>query len=256
MTVPASLTTDPQIIVDVAKSVADRARILREIEGRRWAVRHGIRTASTISHADDGAWLATQRLIDQPETTMAYVESAWETAERLSRLEDPGFATGAASWRAPRWSVPVRVWRLMRAGIAPTTFVQTRRAAAALPVDAMAHHDYHRANVLNTPSLGGVTVVDWEYAGPGPRHLDIIHLIVDLPSDELAEAAWRLLLEHAEPGERHLLAVQLRWVALRTWASEAHLSADDSHPFTAVRRRSRWLLAQQWADEIDPGADR
>ena len=256
MTVPDSLTTDPHIIVDVAKSPDDRARILREIEGRAWATRHGIRTATTVAQADDGAWVATERLVNEPGNSMTYVESAWETADRLSRLDDPGFLTASATWRAPRLTVPVRAWRLVRSGIRPHTFVQTRRAAAALPDDAMAHHDYHRNNVLNTPSRGGVTVLDWEYTGPGPRHLDILQLIVDLEPEDVAEAAWLLLVDHAPVQDRHLIAVQLRWLALRTWATEAHLPSFAATPAKAARRRRRWVLAQQWADEIDPGAAR
>lgn len=251
-----SMLADPDVLVDVARSPSDRVRILREVEGRTWASSHGISTATTLAHADDGAWVATQLLVDQPGFSMAYIESAWETAERLRLLDHPRFVTGAATWRAPRRSVPRRAWRLFRAGIDPATFIRTRHAAAMLPNDTTAHHDYHRDNVLNTPAPGGVTVLDWEYTSLGPRYGDFIRLIVDIEPEQLAVAAWQHLLDQAPDDAGHLVATQLRWLSLRTLASEVDLPAHAVQPDEAARRRRRWKMAQQWTAEIDPGVGR
>ncbi len=250
MSAPATLLRDPDVLVDVASGRADRQRILREVEGRRWAQRHGVPTAATLAVDPDGGWIATRRLAEDGPPDRRYVESAWEVAERLAQLAPPNFVTPAATWRAPLRSRPVRALRLWRAGIAPARFVATRRAAFAGASLVTAHHDYHRENVLNTISRGSVTVLDWEFAGLGPRHADFLRLVVDLEPVALAGEAWFLALEHLPPAERRAAAALLRWLALRTYASEVDLPPDRVQADKVARRRLRWAAVRQWTADL------
>ena len=244
---------DPSLIVYEASTARDVERIRREVEGRRWAAHHGIPTAETVAKDPDNRWLVSQRIWDEPGESPTYVTAALDMAQRIQRLPHPRFTTAGSTWRAPRRSLPVRVRRLLRAGIGLQAFVVARSAYEQLACDATLHNDYHRDNVLNTTgSLGHVTVVDWEFTAVGPRHQDMVRFIVDLRECVVARNAWNLLVDSVPPADRPALATQLRWLTLRTFASEVTVSPWLLDPAKCARRRARWLDAHEWADELSP----
>lgn len=250
-----TLTTfldDPDVVVYRAAGPADVRRIRREVEGRRWAASHGIPTVETVAKDDDDRWLVSRRVVDEPGEPMAYVERALEMSQRIQRLPHPRFASEGATWRAPRRSVAVRVTRLLRAGIDLRTFAAARSAFDALHREVTVHNDYHRENVLNSGAMGRVTVIDWEFTDVGPRHQDMVRLIVDIRDPTTAREAWRLLVASAPPADHPSLAVQLRWLTLRTLASEVCVPPRVLNAAKVAHRRSRWADAQAWADELAP----
>lgn len=246
----ARFIEDAGLIVDEARSPRDVQRIRREIEGREWAAQHGIPTAEIVAKDAEGRWLVSRRLTDAPGESTAYVASAFEVSERIQALPLPRFVTAGGSWRAPRRSMPLRVGRMMRAGIGVRAFLAARRAFEMLPSDRPVHNDYHRHNVLNTTALGHVTVIDWEHAGAGPRYHDMIRLVVTIPDVAVAHLAWRMLLDTVPRRDHSALAVQLRWLALRTYVSSINDSPRESHRPAEHPRRVRWLHALEWADDL------
>ena len=244
---------DPAFVVFEATSARDVLRIRREVEGRRWAAGHGIPTAETVAKDPADRWLVTRLIRDEAGEPPTYVAAAMEMAQRIQRLPPPRFASRGSTWRAPRRSLPVRVGRLLRAGIDLRTFAAVRRAYARLPCDATLHNDYHRDNVLNsTGELGHVTVIDWEFTAIGPRYQDMVRMIVDLRDAAAARDAWDRLVGSVPLADRHSLATQLRWLALRTYGTEVTVPPGVVDPAKCERRRARWLDAQEWARELAP----
>lgn len=246
----ATYAEDPDLVVYVATTADDVLRIRREVEGRRWAAGHGIPTAETVATGAGDRWLASRRVSEEPGEPAAYVAAALEMAQRIQRLPHPRFATAGSTWRAPRRSVPLRVTRMSRAGIDLRAFVAARTAVERLPHDTTVHNDYHRQNVLNTTALGHVTVIDWEFTAVGPRHHDMVRLIVDIHDAAVAHAAWLLLVDSVPPADHAALAAQLRWLTVRTYASEVTVPRDAVDPDKCRHRRERWHLARAWADEL------
>ena len=240
--------TDPDVIVYEALERGDVMRIRREIEGRQWARAHGLPSAQTVAVGPGDRWLVSRRVADVPGESLDYVVAAFELADRIGRLDAPRFLTRGADWRAPRWSVLPRAVRLAKAGVDPGTFLALRRAATTLPHEVTVHNDFHRDNVLNSQGTDPVTVIDWEFTSRGPRHHDQIRLIVDIIDDGLALAAWELLLSSAPVAEHPAMAAQLRWLALRTYASEVVVPVIDAAK--ARRRWSRWQQARVWTHGV------
>lgn len=247
----AHFVGDDEFVIDQARGPADVRRIRREVEGRQWASRHGIPTAEIVAKDADDHWLVSRRVVDAPGEPTEYVAAALDVAERIQRLPPPRFANGSASWRAPRRTMPVRLRRMVRAGIDPRAFLRTRRAYEALPLDSTVHNDYHRHNVLNTSALGHVTVIDWEHTSLGPRHHDALRMILTIPDPVAAHAAWRMLLASVPPGHYPGLAVQLRWLALRTYAGDVIVSPHELDRAKGDHRRERWEQARRWAEDLE-----
>lgn len=245
-----SFVDDPDLVVYRARTAGDVLRIRREVEGRRWAARHGIPTAETVAKDDDDRWLVSRRIVEEPGEPLTYIAAALDMAGRIQRLPHPHFATSGSTWRAPRRSAPLRVARMMRAGIDLRAFVAVKHAFELLPRDVTVHNDYHRENVLNTSSLGHVTVIDWEFTAVGPRHQDMVRLIVDIQDTALALAAWRMLVESVPPADHPALAAQLRWLTMRTYGSEVTVPPRALNLAKCEHRRARWADAQTWADEL------
>lgn len=246
----APFVGDDELVIDRARSAADVQRIRREVEGRRWAARHGIPTAVIVAKDVDDRWLVSRRVVDEPGEPAAYVAAAFEMSERIQRLPHPRFLTTGNTWRAPRLGLPLRLSRMTRAGIDPRSVIAARRSFEQLPATVTVHNDYHRQNVLNTASLGHVTVIDWEYATVGPPHQDVVRLIVDIEDHAAAHEAWRTLSDCAPAADRAALATILRWLTIRTYCSEVAVSPRALDPVKCAHRRERWLQAQLWADEL------
>ncbi|WP_183093752.1 aminoglycoside phosphotransferase family protein [Nocardioides stalactiti] len=241
---------DPDLVVQVARSPLDQTRIRQEFEGRRWASAHGVTTAETVAKDPADRWLVSRRVVEATGESSRYVDAAFEAALQIQDLPCPDFATTENAWRARRTSFPVRAAKMVAAGVDPRTFLATRAAFEQLPRDATVHNDFHRSNVLDTSAHGAVTVIDWELTSRGPRHQDLVMVVVDLEDAELAHAAWRTLVDLATPEERPALAVQLRWLALRTYASQVTARRIDRGRALKHRRRLRWAAAQDWAGEL------
>jgi hypothetical protein len=97
-----------------------------------------------------------------------------------------------------------------------------------------------------------VTIIDWEYATVGPRHQDMVRLIVDVKDHAAAYAGWRLLVDSVPRKERPSLAILLRWLTLRTYCSEVAVPHREINPSKCAHRRKRWIDARLWADEVAP----
>jgi hypothetical protein len=249
-TLPQKYVGDPSLVVDEARSDRDVLRIRREVAGREWATRHRIPTAETVALDPDGRWLVSRRAADEPGEPWPYVLAAFDVARQIQDLPCPSFVTTAATWRAPRRTVALRAARMLRGGIDLRAFVAARTAFDELPRDATVHNDYHRSNVLSSGSPHGVTVIDWELTSLGPRHQDLVMLLVDIVDPEVAHAAWRVLVDSVPATEHAALATQLRWLTLRTYASEITTPQIPSNPAKTERRRLRWVQAQDWAAEL------
>lgn len=253
MTALSRHAADDTVHVYEAENARDVRRIRREVEGRRWAASHGIPTVETLDKDPDDRWLVSRRVWDEPGEPARYVVAALEMSQRIQRLPHPHFTTPGQAWRAPRRSLAVRVARLLRAGIDLQMFATTRNAYERLACDTTLHGDYHRDNVLNTTgSLGHVTVIDWEFTAAGPRHQDMVRLVVDLRDVAVARDAWNLLVGSVRRAERPALAIQLRWLALRTYASEVTVRPSRLDAVECERRRARWLDVQDWARDLAP----
>lgn len=252
---PSEFESDADVVVDRADSASARHRIRCEVLGRAWAASHAIPTAETVAVAADASWMVSRRVVDQPGESLEFVRQALATAARIEPLTAPVFEGQARDWRAPRRTAPVRLGRMVAAGIEPRAFVKARRAVEALPQDATVHHDYHRGNVLWTPATaGGVTVIDWELLGGGPRFHDAVRLIVEIVDPAIAYEAWDGVVAKAAPGDRSGLAAQLRWLALRTLASAVTAPADDRDAEELARLRERCRVAVDWSAEAAPPA--
>lgn len=250
MAAPSKYLDDPDVVVDQARSNAGVLRIRRELAGRAWATQHGIPTAETLDADPQGQWLVSRRVADEPGEPWSYVTAAFDVGRRIEELPCPSFVTTEATWRAPRRTVALRVARMLLGGIDLRAFVAARTAFEQLPRDATVHNDFHRSNVLNSATPQGVTVIDWELTSLGPRHQDLVMLVVDLVEPHLAHAAWRLLADSVPAAEHPALAAQLRWLTLRTYASEITTAQIPSNPAKTERRRMRWVQAQDWAAEL------
>lgn len=250
-TMPRSIEND-ELVVSTARTPDGLMRIRREVEGRDWAAAHGIPTAETLAADLDDGWLVSRRVVEEPGESPEYVVAALEMSRRIEALPHPLFASAGATWRAPRRTLPVRVARMTRAGLDLATFAAARRAFEVLPKVVTVHNDYHRQNVLNTVSLGHVTVIDWEFTAVGPRHQDMVRLIVDIHDPATAYFAWRLLVDSVPRADHPALAAQLRWLTLRTYGTEVTVDPKVFDPAKSERRRQRWLEAQQWADDVAP----
>lgn len=249
MAMPAALRAahlDSGFVLDQAVDRRGRARIRAEVEGRAWARRHAIPTAEIVAHDPHWSWLISRRVAEEPETSMAYLEAAFDASLRIQSAVEPCSRKHTA-WRAPRWTAPIRVGRMLAAGIDPKGFVEARRAASRLPHDAPTHNDFHRGNVLNhVHETGQVAIIDWELMTTGPRHHDMVQLIVDLADSTAAKAAWDLLVSQTSPWEHDALAVQLRWLAIRTYASDVCGPRDDRDADKLRRRRARLREVETW----------
>lgn len=241
--------TDASLIVDEARTPADRARILREVEGRRWAVSHGIPTAETVAFEPSGGWLISRRLVDRPGTCLPYLEAALAVALRIQRAPLPRRPPTVDPWKAPRSAAVGNAVRLLAAGVSPREYVATRSAAQRLPATATVHNDFHRSNVLDQGERG-VAVIDWEFLSAGPPHRDFLQLLVNVRYDHLAQAGWEMLLRATGTGDHATIARQFPWLALRTYASQLGAPEVDRDPELLAHNRRRWRQAREWASWI------
>jgi hypothetical protein len=239
------LRADPTLVVDVASGPEDRGRILREVEGRLWAVENDIPTAETVAVGRHGTWLVSKWLDDRPGVSLSYLAAALEVAERIQRATRPGLLPTRDAWKAPRSAALGNAARMLAVGVSPREYVATRAAARAQPCTAMVHNDFHRSNVLDQGDAGGVAVIDWEYLTPGPPHRDFLQLLVNVRDDDLAHQGWELLLHSVGRDGRAAIACQFPWLALRTYASE--LSQPDVDPAQRAHNRKRWRQAKEWS---------
>ncbi|WP_436699581.1 phosphotransferase [Nocardioides sp. BYT-33-1] len=244
------LRADPSLVVDEATGPGDRARILREVEGRLWAAEHGIPTAETVAAGRHGAWLVSRRLEDRPGVSRGYLEAALEVAQRIQRAPRPPLAPVADAWRAPRSAALGNAARLLAGGVSPREYVATRATGQRVPCTAMIHNDFHRSNVLRLHEGAGVAVIDWEFLTPGPVHRDFLQLLVNVRDDELAHEGWELLLRSAPADEHDLIGRQFPWLALRTYASQLTAVDDDRDLEQRAHNRRRWRQAKEWSTAL------
>ncbi|MBM7520318.1 phosphotransferase [Nocardioides nitrophenolicus] len=244
------LRRDPSLVIDEARRPADRARILREVEGRQWAAEHGIPTAETVAVGRHGAWLVSRRLEDRPGVSLAYLQAALDVAQRIQHAPRPRLAPVADAWKAPRSAAVANAARLAAGGVSPREYVATRATAQRVPSTAMIHNDFHRDNVLDLGAGAGVAVIDWEFLTPGPPHRDFLQLLVNVRDDDLAHEGWELLLRQAPAAEHELIGRQFPWLALRTYASQLTAADPDRDVAQRAHNRKRWRQARRWSSSL------
>ena len=87
--------------------------------------------------------------------------------------------------------------RIARAATGPIKISDLRAARRELATSDMpivtCHRDYHPKNLLVDNDTGGIWVIDWERAAPGPLGLDLMRLWTSLEQPEERERAF----EHA-----------------------------------------------------------
>jgi aminoglycoside phosphotransferase len=206
--------------VYLAGDRAGRERVALEAARLRWAAEQGLPVPPLVSWSEDGAWVVTVRVPDDPPIGSAYVRAAVEAARRLSELPPPPpeILAGTPSRRAPARGRLRRAARLAAGGIDPREFSRVRALALSLPADRLAHGDYQIGNVLHDREAGAVHLTDFEFLGPAPAGTDVLLLWQTLDRDADRDEALESLLEGTGPQERERLAILHRWIALRTLA--------------------------------------
>ena len=221
------------VVVDVALDGSGRATNLQEAAGRQWAARAGVATPEVLAAEPGGDWLVSRQAAVLPGPDAPQVLAAVELALVVQAGPVPDIAPGR-TWRAPRRTAAVRAGRLVRARVPVGAFLSSRRAAAELPRDGIAHGDLHRGNLLSGMQ-GELLLVDWEFLAQAPVGTDALRLWATLDDPGHRALVLTRLLEvlpkQAYPG----LVVLARWVALRSWA-EAADEPDPAARRTALRR--------------------
>jgi hypothetical protein len=212
------------VVADVARDDEGRRMAGCEVRGREWARAHGVAVPEVV-HADaDGSLLVGARAERVAVVDREWLTQVVELADRIAAGTPPPAAVGS-SWRAPRRTLLLRGVRALAAHVPVRTFLAARAAAAQLPVDGVAHGDFHLGNVL--VDGGRPVVVDWEFLGAAPRGTDLLRLWATLPDREQRAVVVRHLLATTPAERRPDLAVLVRWTALRGLAEQA----DGRRPF-------------------------
>lgn len=245
---PCELTDDPEIIVDLARSVSDRGRLLREVEGRQWARNIGIHGPTVVAVGPDGAWLASARLRPTPSTQAAFIDASLHVTDLLHRADPPDWSSRGEDWRAPARTRLVRAAQLVLAGVDPIEFARVRRSAEILPAVVPVHGDYHPANIIDTTATDAtVNIVDWEYAVTGPRYHDALRFAGTLDDEADMRSVWDRIASAAPRAGRR----SPRRRALRTYAGEVTARRAEREPAAMIRYRQR--CARDWAEELERG---
>ncbi|RJK97912.1 phosphotransferase [Vallicoccus soli] len=237
------------VVVDVASAPDGVRRVLLELRGRAWAAGQGVRTVPVLRADAAGRWAVSAAVRPTASAGADYVLAALEAARRVARAAPPPAAGPAAStWRAPRRTVLARAARARAAGVPLLRLRRARGRAAALPVAAAAHGDFHARNVLGTAD--GVLVVDWEHLGPAPAGTDAVRLWTTLRRQDDRD----LLLEHLLRGRTPVLAPAvladlLEHLGLRLWAE--NVSSPRSHQRRDDREHARQVAAEARALAAD-----
>lgn len=252
--VPAESSSD--VLVVRAEGPQGRRRNLLEVYGRQWAAEQGVPVPRVIDHDPDGAWLVGERIHPGLPAGSEYLELAFEAARRIEEGAEPHPPLAPTTWRNPnRRRTVMRAAKLARGGVSPSVFIRARKAAAELPREVPSHCDFHIGNVLlpgpSSPHSGDAAVViDFEYLCMGPRYADVIRLITTLVSHDDAVDAFEMLAQRSSRAEWHSIAIQLRWLGLRPLAELLATTQRSDHS-KIVHARERWILARQWATEIE-----
>lgn len=190
-----------------------------EVAARRWASGIGVPTPAILAHDPAGEWLLGERIEAAEPVGAGYVDEALRCADLIAEAEPPALPARASQWRASRWTLLPRTARMVAAGISPLDFRARRSAAAALSTAAVGHGDFYRRNVLATGQQGGVSVIDWEFIGPGPLLADHVRFWSTLRREQDRQRAWDGLRDRARdlPDPQHLSDL-VQWLALRLLA--------------------------------------
>lgn len=230
-----------------------RRRNRLEVQGRAWALEHGVLVPRVVAHEPGGAWLVSEDLASGPTTGTDFVDAALDVADRITAAPPMRSSEAPSSWRASRRGLSRRVARIWRAGITPARFVRERRRAHDLPQEVAVHGDLYEGNVLFAGS-GAAAVIDWEHAGMGPRHADALRLITTLRRPEDADHGLERILRGAPRSSWPAISTQVRWLALRHYVDHfAGDTEDEVAPEDLTDARCRWQQAVGWADDLDAG---
>lgn len=226
------------LVVEVADSPAGRVRIRRELWGRAWATTVGLCTPTVYGADPDGAWLVGEWIDSAPPGGPDFLDRAIETAERIRTAPPPPPGPPASVWRSPRRAAPARTARAVVARMPLRLWWAARSAARALPQTPVVHGDFYHRNVLWQPDRGRVSVVDWEYLGPGPHHVDLLRMWTILPERAERDALLDRVLAAAPAPERREIAVLGLYLALRLWGENVKAPARDRDAADLAHARS------------------
>ena len=119
--------------------------------------------------------------------------------------------------------------RIARATAGPIKISDLRAARRALATSDLptvtCHRDYHRKNLLIDDTDGGIWVIDWERAAPGPLGLDMLRLWATLETPEHRERVFEYALEQVGRDRRASLE-RLRFGVAVAEASGLHAEQD------------------------------
>jgi hypothetical protein len=209
------LTTD--CAIHIAHDDRTRTRIREEADRLAWATRNGIPVPAVVDSRPN--WLVTSRARNDGVTTgRPYVEAAIGAARAIAVAAEPppNLRAPVAAHGGGRWAGLVRLSRIVRSPLSPGEFKATRRDAAGLPRDTLAHGDYVLHNILFDGSSASVTIIDWEYLTRAPAHQDLLMLW-----PRLTEADDRaLVIEEVErtTKDRRAAGVLHHWLTVRLLA--------------------------------------
>lgn len=237
------------VIVDVARDATGRHLNGLEVFGRRWAASHGLPTARLHAADPHGAWLVGEFVASGEPGGPDYVAAALEVARGMAALPAPRGGPAPVTWRASRRTLPVRVARLVAAGLPLQRWRAARAAALALPDEVTAHGDYYFRNVLWAGADEGVRLVDWEYLGRAPRHADPLRLWSCMKAEADRNLLVEELLRVAPAGERRPIGLLAHWLGLRLFAENvsaprAHRNPEDARHARVMMREGRDLAVR------------
>lgn len=226
------------VVVELADSPAGRVRLRRELWGRAWAAAVGLATPAVHAADPDGAWLVGEWIEPGFPGGPAFLDRAVEAAERIRRAPPPPLGPPASVWRSPATAAPGRTARAVAARMPLRLWWAARAAARALPRTPVAHGDFYHRNVLWQPDRDRVSLVDWEYLGPGPRHGDLLRLWTILPRRDDRDAVLDRLLVAAPAAEHREIATLGLYLALRLWGENVKTPRRDRDAADLAHARS------------------
>lgn len=188
-------------------------RLALEAARLAWAARAGVPVPTIVDFDSQRRWLVVTRAPDDDILGPRYVDAALAAATTLSQATEPLPAGAPRDRRAGRRSLLARMARMTGSPLNLMEFTRVRAEAAEFPRDTTVHGDFHQGNVLSDGGTA-VTVVDFEFVGPGSAGSDIADLWTDLPDVHDRER----LLEGglaAMPGREEQLLTLLHWSTLR-----------------------------------------
>ena len=206
----------PGYAVYLAGDDAGRQRLPLEERRVRWAASQGIPVPEVVELGE--GWLISRRVPRGDQVGPRFVEAVTAAAHLVATAgpPPPEVLAGGRARRAPRHTIALRLARMAASPLSVRLFMDSRRVAAGLAADTLAHGDFIPSNLPFDEERGRVHLVDWEMLGYAPAHTDLLTLWPHLARAEDRQALLETALRRS--GDRRALAALHRWLTVRALA--------------------------------------